>query len=92
MLGSWYAYAAASDPDKLPYDLSFFHAGASVVGTALSGWFAHRRSRAALPVAGVTAVSTIALGALNKRLKGSYVTRTWKKESLKEKIFNRVSS
>ena len=90
MLGSWYAYAAASDPDKLPYDLSFFHAGASVVGTALSGWFAHRRSRAALPVAGVTAVSTIALGTLNKRLKGSYVTRTWKKESLKEKIFNRV--
>ena len=30
VLGGWYAYAAASDPDHLPYDLSFWRAGASV--------------------------------------------------------------
>ena len=90
MLLSWYAYAASSDPDKVPYDVSFWRAGASVVGTALSSWFTYRRSKAALPVAGVTAVSTIALGALNAHRKGAYVTRTWKKTSWKEKAFNRV--
>ena len=51
MLASWYAYVAASDPDRTPYDLSFWRAGASVVGTAMSTWLAHRRSPAALPAA-----------------------------------------
>ncbi len=90
MLGSWYAYSAASDPDKLPYDLSFWRAGASTVGTALTAWLAHRRSAAALPVAAATGAATIGLGALNKLRKGSYVTRTWDKDSLREKVFNRV--
>lgn len=90
MIGSWFAYAAASDPDRLPYDLSFWRAGAGVVGTSLAAWLAHRRSKAALPVAAVTAVGTLALGAINRRRKGTYVTRTWREDSPKEKIFNRV--
>ena len=88
MIGSWCLYAGFSDPNKMKYDFSFWRAGASVAGTALSAWLAHRRSRAALPLAGATAVGTIALGALNKRLKGSHVARSWRKSSLKEKIFN----
>ncbi|MBQ9067611.1 MAG: putative ABC transporter permease [Eggerthellaceae bacterium] len=90
MLGSWYAYAAASDPDRLLYNLSFWRAGASTVGTALAGWLAHRRSPAALPTAVATAAATVGLGILNKRKTGSYVTRTWDKASLKESIFNRA--
>lgn len=90
MIGSWYAYASASDPEKLPYDLSFWRAGASAAGTALSAWLAHRRSRATLPVAGAVAVGTVVLGALNKRLRGPYVTRTWHRGSLREAVFNRV--
>ena len=90
MLGSWYAYAATSKPDDLPYDLSFWRAGASTVGTALSAWFAHRRSKAAIPVAAVTAVSTVALGVVNKLKAGAYVTRTWPVESMREKAFNRA--
>jgi hypothetical protein len=50
----------------------------------------YRRSPAALPVAAATAIGTVALGALNKIKKGSYVTRTWKKKSAKEKLFNRI--
>lgn len=88
MIGSWYLYAGFSNPNKLTYDFSFWRAGASVAGTALSAWFAHRRSRAALPLAGATAVGTMALGALHKRLKGSYVARSWSEKSLKEKVFN----
>ena len=90
MLGSWYAYAAASNPNKVPYDLGFWRAGASVAGTALSAWLIFRRSAAALPAAAATAVGTVALGALNKRKTGSYVTPSWPKESLREKVFNRV--
>lgn len=90
MIGSWYLYAGFSDPNKIKYDLSFWRAGASVAGTALSAWLAHRRSRASLPLAGATAVGTMALGALNKHLKGSYVARSWRKDSLKEKVFNRA--
>lgn len=89
MLESWYAYAAASKPE-LPYDVSFWRATASTAGTALSAWLSHRRSKAAIPVAAVTAVGTVALGALNKRLKGSYVTRTWSVKTLREKAFNRA--
>lgn len=90
MLISWYAYAIAADPDKTPYDLSFWRAGASVVGTALGTWFSYRRSKLALPVTAATAVGTLALGALNKVKKGSYVTHSWSKDSLKEKIFNKA--
>ena len=81
-LASWYVYAAASDPNRTPYDLSFWRAGASVAGTALGAWFACRRSKAALPVAAATAVGTIALGTANVLRKGVYVTRTWKKRSV----------
>ena len=90
MLGSWYAYATASNPNKIPYDLGFWRAGASVAGTALSAWLILRRSTVALPAAAATAVGTVALGVLNKRKTGSYVTPSWPKKSLREKVFNRV--
>lgn len=90
MLTSWYAYAVAADPDKTPYDFSFWRALASVAGTDLGAWFIHRRSKAALPAAAATAVGTIALGALNVMRKGAYVTRSWKSSSPKETIFNRI--
>lgn len=87
---SWYAYAIAADPDKTPYDLSFWRAGASVAGSALSAWLIYRRSPAAFPVAAATAFGTVALGAANMLKKGAYVTRTWDKDSLKEKLFNKA--
>ncbi|MBQ9057671.1 MAG: hypothetical protein IJ125_00640 [Atopobiaceae bacterium] len=90
MLVSWLSYAAASDPDKLPYDLSFWRSEASVVGTALTGWLISKRSKAALPVAAATVAATGVLGALNEKLKGSYVTRTWDVSSWKEKAFNKI--
>ena len=79
MITSWYAYSASSDPNKLPYDLSFWRTGASVVGTALSVWLTHRRSKATLPMACAAATATVALGAANLIRKGAYVTRTWAK-------------
>lgn len=90
MLGSWYSYAVALNPDETPYDLGFWRTQASVAGTALTAWLAHRRSPAAFPVAAATAVGTIALGAINKAKTGSYVKRTWKPSSWKEKAFNRA--
>lgn len=90
MIGFWYAYSAASNPDKLPYDLSFWRAGASVVGTALGAWLTYRKSKAAIPVTAATAVSSAVLGVLNKRKSGSYATRTWGKGSFKETVFNRM--
>ena len=80
MIASSYAYAAAADPDKLPYDLSFFKTSASIVGTSMATWLAHRRSKAALPVACATTVGAVALGVANKVKKGAYVTRTWAKD------------
>ena len=88
MLGFWYAYAAASDPDKLPYDFSFWRAGASIVATGLGAWFACRHSKAALPVACAAATATVGLGVVNKIKKGVYATRTWRRGALREKIFN----
>lgn len=88
MLGSWLAYAAASDGEKLPYDLSFWRAGLSAAGTGLTLMLARKRSRAALPAAIATAAVTIALGVVNKRKTGSYVTRTWPADSPKETVFN----
>ena len=90
MIASSYAYAAAADPDKLPYDLSFFKTSASIVGTSMATWLAHRRSKAALPVACATAVGAVALGVANKVKKGAYVTRTWANDSLKERVFNKA--
>ena len=90
MLASWYAYAVELNPDETPYDLSFWRAGASVIGSGLSAWLVYRRSKAALPAAAATAVGTIALDAINKLTKGSYATRTWSKDSVKETIFNRI--
>ena len=90
MLASWYAHAVAANPDKTPYDLSFWREGASIAGTALSTWLIHRRSPAAFPAAAATAFGTIALGAANVLKKGAYVTRTWKESSIKEKVFNRA--
>ena len=90
MITSWYAYSASSDPNKLPYDLSFWRTGASVVGTALSVWLTHRRSKATLPMACAAATATVALGAANLIRKGAYVTRTWAKKSWKERVFNQA--
>ena len=90
MIASWYAYSASSDPNELPYDLSFWRTGASVVGAALSAWLVHRRSKATLPVACATATATVVLGATNLIRKGAYVTRTWAKKSKKERIFNQA--
>ena len=84
---TWYGYSAASDP-TLPYDLSFWRAGVSVVGSALGAWFAHRRSVLALPVLAAADVATVGLGAMNKYMTGTYVTRTWEESSWREKLFN----
>ena len=90
MFGSWLAYAAASNPDKLPYDASFWRVGASLVGAGLSAWLIHRRSRAALPTAVATVVGTAVLGVRNKIKHGTYVTPAWDEDSPKEMVFNRV--
>ena len=90
VLASWYAHGVAADPDKTPYDLSFWREGASIAGAALSTWLVHRRSPAAFPVAAAMAFGTIALGAANVLKKGAYVTRTWNESSIKEKVFNRA--
>lgn len=90
MIESWYGYAAASDPDEIPYDLSFWRAELSVVGTALSAWLIARRSRAAIPVAVATAAGTTILGKLVESERGSYVRRTWPKKSIRERIFNKA--
>ena len=84
---TWYGYAAASDP-TLPYDLSFWRTGASVVGSALGVWFMQRRSPFALPVLAAADVATVGLGALNKYMTGTYVTRTWLEGTWREKLFN----
>ena len=90
MLGSWYAYGVAADPDKLPYDLSFWRTVGSIAGTAFSAWSSYRRAPAALPASIATAAATVGLGVLNKRRTGAYVTRTWRLGTLREAAFNRV--
>ena len=88
IVGGWYAYAAASDPDQLPYDLSFWRAGTSVAGTALATWLAFRRSWAALPISVATAAVASGLGAAQVVHFGTYVTRTWRTGSWRDRIFN----
>ena len=88
VMGGWYAYAAASDPDRLPYDLSFWRAGASVVGTAMATWLALRRSSAAVPVSVASAAVTWGLGAVQTALCGPYVTRAWRKGTWRDRLFN----
>ncbi len=88
IVGGWYAYAAASDPDRLPYDLSFWRVGASVVGTAMATWLAFRRSYAALPVSIAAAAVSSGLGTAQIVQAGTYVTRTWRKGSWRDRLFN----
>jgi len=90
VLASWYAYAAASKPDKTPYDLSFWRAGACIAETAVGAWLTVRRAKAAVPVAIAAAAHTAVLGAVNIARAGSYVTRTWVPSAAKETLFNRV--
>ena len=89
-LASWYAYAAASDPDALPYDLSFWRAGVSVVGTALSTWLGLRGSTAAVPVAAGTVAAATGLSTLQVARHGTYVTRTWRPGSWRDIVFNQA--
>ena len=89
-IGSWYAYAAASDPDALPYDLSFWRAGVGVVGTALSTWLGLRGSTAAAPVTAGTVAATTALSTLQVARHDTYVTRTWQPGSWRDVVFNQA--
>jgi hypothetical protein len=89
-VGSWYAYAAASDPDALPYDTSFWRAGLSVAGASLGTWLTVRRSMRALPVMAATAVASALAGAWELHAHDAYVTRTWPKDALREQAFNRA--
>ena len=88
IVGGWYAYAVASDPDHLPYDLSFWRAGASVVGTAMATWLAFKRSALAVPASIVAAALTSGLGVAQVAHFGTYVTRTWQRGSWRDRLFN----
>ena len=90
VVASWCAYTAASKPDRTPYDLSFWRAGASIAGTAVAAWLTVRRAKTALPVAIATAATTVSLGAINIARAGTYVTRTWIQSPAKEMLFNRI--
>ena len=89
-VGSWYAYAASADPDRLPYDLSFVRTSVSVVGSALTAWLAARRSKAALPTGLATVAVTGILGAIQVKRHGKYVTSAWPDSAVREKVFNDV--
>ena len=89
-VGSWYAYAASADPDRLPYDLSFVRTSVSVVGSALTAWLAARRSKAALPTGLATVAVTGVLSAIQVRRHGKYVTSAWPDGAVREKVFNDV--
>lgn len=88
--GTWYAYAAASDPDQLSYDLSFVRAGVAVAGSSLGAWLAARRHAAAVPTLVATSAVTAGLSALQLRRHGTYVTPTWREGSLRDVVFNRA--
>ena len=89
-MGSWYAYAAAADPDRLPYGLSFVRNAAGVVGSALTTWLAARRSKAALPTGIATIAVTGVLSAIQVKRHGKYVTSAWPEGAVREKVFNDV--
>lgn len=84
------AYAAAADPNRLPYDLSFVRNSMSVVGTSLAAWLAARRSKAAIPVGAATVAVTAALSALQLKRHGKYVTSAWPENTVREKVFNEI--
>ena len=88
VLATRFAYAAAADPDRLPYDLSFVRNSVSVVGSSLTAWLAARRSKAAVPVGVATAAATAALSALQVKRHGKYVTSAWPEGTVREKVFN----
>ena len=89
-MGSWYAYAAASDPDELPYDLSFWRAAVSVAGTGLGTWLIARRSSYAWSVLGAVGAVSAAMTAAQTRDHKEYVTKTWDPGSVREFVFNRA--
>ena len=90
LMGTWYGYAAASDPDDTPYDRVFIRAGAAVVGSAMGAWLAHQKSKLAIPVTLATGVGTVVAGLIDQRRHGTYVRRTWKEGSWRDKVFNKA--
>ncbi len=90
LIGTWYGYAAASDPDDTPYDRTFVRAGVAVVGTAMGAWLARQKSRLAIPITLATGVGTVAAGLINQRKRSTYVRRTWKEGSWRDKVFNKA--
>lgn len=90
LVGSWYGYAAASDPDDTPYDRVFIRAGVAVVGTALGTWLTKTKSRLAVPLILASGVGTAAVGLIEQRRTGSAVRRTWNQDSWRERVFNKV--
>lgn len=90
MVGTWYAYSAASDPDRFPYDLSFVRTATSIVGTSVGRWLSKQRPRAAFAIDLVTGVSSGLLSVLQVKRHGCYVTSAWPKDAKREKIFNQI--
>jgi hypothetical protein len=90
VVGTRLAYAAAADPDRLPYDLSFVRNSVSVVGMSMAAWLAARRSKAAIPVGVVTTVVMAGLSALQVKKHGKYVTSAWPEGAVREKVFNEI--
>lgn len=88
LMGTWYGYAAASDPDDTPYDRTFVRAGVAVVGSAMGAWLARRKSRLAIPVTLAMGVGTVAAGLIEQRRRSTYVRRTWKADSWRDRLFN----
>ena len=72
LMGTWYGYAAASDPDDTPYDRVFVRAGIAVVGTAMGTWLARQKSKLAIPVTLATGVGTLATGLIDRHRLGTY--------------------
>lgn len=88
LIGTWYGYAAASDPDDTPYDRMFARAGVAVVGSAMGAWLARQKSKLATPITLATGVGTVAAGLVDLHRRGTYVRRTWKEGSWRDKVFN----
>jgi hypothetical protein len=72
LMGTWYGYAAASDPDDTPYDRMFARAGVAVVGSAMGAWLARQKSKLATPITLATGVGTVAAGLIDRHRLGTY--------------------
>ena len=90
LIGTWYGYAAASDPDDTPYDRVFVRASMAVVGSAMGAWLARQKSKLAIPITLATGVGAVAAGLIDQRRRGTYVRRTWKEGSWRDKVFNKA--